>query len=152
MAISVLALVFAGACGGNGTATEDETTAGETTQLTETEDETTPDNGDGNLTWNDMPIYSGAGQIQEFSMSFSPNTGEYAEYEWRYYECSADAADVIDFYRDAMGDNGWDETMWLDAGDAAYGMYTKNNEDDAALVWIADDGGTTLIGLWRAAK
>ena len=152
--IAVVALVLVGACGGeNG---EEETTAAATTTTaaaTTTTQTTQPSNGGGGgLTWNDMPIYGGADQIEEFSMSFSPDDADYSEFEWRYYETGADVEDVIDFYKDEMPDNGWDETMWLDAGEVAYGLYMKNNEKDAAMVWIAAEGGDTLVGLWRAAE
>jgi len=152
--IAVVALVLVGACGGeNG---EEETTAAATTTTaaaTTTAQTTQPSNGGGGgLTWNDMPIYGGADQIEEFSMSFSPDDADYSEFEWRYYETGADVDDVIDFYKDKMPDNGWDETMWLDAGEVAYGLYMKNNEKDAAMVWIAAEGGDTLVGLWRAAE
>ena len=152
--IAVVALVLVGACGGeNG---EEETTAAATTTTaaaTTTAQTTQPSNGGGGgLTWNDMPIYGGADQIEEFSMSFSPDDADYSEFEWRYYETGADVDDVIDFYKDKMPDNGWDETMWLDAGEVAYGLYMKNNEKDAAMVWIAAEGGDTLVGLWRATE
>ena len=155
--ISILALVIVGACNGNGdNGGTDETTAGQTTTPpTSDEPETTePSNGNGGggFTWNDMPIYGGADQIEEFSMSFSPEEGDFSEFEWRYYETGADIDDVIDFYKDKMPDNGWEEAMWVDAGEVAYGMYMKNNEQDAAMVWIAAEGGNTLIGLWRASE
>ena len=152
--IAVLALVLVGACGGdNG---EEETTAATTSATTAatTAAQTTPpsNGGGGGLTWNDMPIYGGADQIEEFSMSFSPDEGDYSEWEWRYYETGADVEDVVDFYKDKMPDNGWDEQMWMDMGEVAYGMYFKNNEKDAAMVWIATEGGDTLVGLWRASE
>ena len=156
--IAVFALVLVGACGGdNG---EEETTAATTaansaatTTATTAVQTTQPSNGGGGgLTWNDMPIYGGADQIEEFSMSFSPDEGDYSEWEWRYYETGADIDDVIDFYKDKMPDNGWDEQMWMDMGEVAYGMYFKNNEKDAAMVWIATEGGDTLVGLWRASE
>jgi hypothetical protein len=157
---SILALVLVGACGGdngdNGD-TEETTTAQTTTPQTSDEPEPTePSNGGngggGGLTWDDMPIYGGVDQIEEFSMTFSPDEGDYSEFEWRYYETGADIDDVIDFYKDEMPDNGWDEQMWMDAGEVAYGMYFKNNEKDAAMVWIAAEEGDTLIGLWRASE
>ena len=153
--IAIIALVAVGACGGNGD--EEETTAAQTTTTTETtsaEPTTTQPsgNGGGGLTWNDMPVYGGADEIHEFSMSFSPDEADYSEFEWRYYESGANVGDVIDFYKDKMPDNGWDETMWMEAGEIAYGVYEKNNENDAAMVWIAADEGDTLIGLWRASK
>ena len=152
--IAVLALVLVGACGGdNGEEETTATTTAATSAATTTAQTTQPSNGGGGgLTWNDMPIYGGADQIEEFSMSFSPDEGDYSEWEWRYYETGADIDDVIDFYKDKMPDNGWDEQMWADMGEVAYGMYFKNNEKDAAMVWIATEGGDTLVGLWRASE
>jgi hypothetical protein len=158
MVIAVLALVVVGACGGdNGEAkTTTAKTTAPTTAATTAPQSTQPSNGGngggGGLTWNDMPIYGGADHIEKFTMSFSPDEAEYSEFEWRYYETSADPEDVVDFYKDKMPDNGWDEVWWMDAGDVAYAMYTKNNENDAAVVWIASEEGKTVIGLWRATK
>ena len=100
--IAILALVLVGACGGdNG---EEETTAATTpaTSAATTTTQTTqpPSGGGGGLTWNDMPIYGGADQIEEFSMSFAPDEADYSEFEWRYYETGADVGDVINFYKD----------------------------------------------------
>ena len=152
--IAVLALVLVGACGGdNGEEKTTAATTAATSAATTTVQTTPPSNGGGGgLTWNDMPVYGGADQIEEFSMSFSPDEGDYSEWEWRYYETGADIDDVIDFYKDKMPDNGWDEQMWMDMGEVAYGMYFKNNEKDAAMVWIATEGGDTLVGLWRASE
>lgn len=159
MVLAVLALVVVGACGGeNG---EAKTTAAKTitptTAATTAPQSTQPSNGGnggngGGFTWNDVPIYGGADQIQEFNMSFMPEEGEYSRVEWRYYETSDDIDDVIDFYKDKMPDNGWDETMWMDMMEVAYGMYMKNNEADAAMVWLSSDEGETQIALWRASE
>jgi hypothetical protein len=158
LALAIVAMVAVGACGGNGDSEETTTT---TTQSTQTSTETTSQeptttqssgNGGGGFTWNDVPVYGGADQIQEFNMSFSPDEGEYSKFEWRYYEVNDSVDDIVDFYKDKMPDNGWDETMWMDMMEIAYGMYMKNNENDAAMVWIASEEGKTLLGLWRAAK
>ena len=158
MVVVLLTTVCLAACGGdnggNGDTTTTTTTTAATTAVQTTESTTAqPSNGGGDgLTWNDMPIYPGADQIQEFSMSFSPEDEAYSEFEWRYYECGADVEDVVDFYKDKMPDNGWDEQMWADMGEIAYGMYMKNNEKDAAMVWISSEGGDTMIALWRASE
>ena len=164
--ISILALVLVGACGGDNGEEETTTAAATTTTsaaatttgaaATTTPPQTTqPSNGGGgggDLTWDDMPIYPGADQIQEFSISMPMEDEEYSEVEWRYYECDASVEDVVDFYKDEMPDYGWEEMMWMDMSEIAYGMYMKNNEEDAAMVWIAAEGGDTLVGLWRASE
>ncbi len=155
--ITILALVTVGACGGgNG---EKETTAATTaaTSAATTAAQTTePSNGGGggggDFTWDDMPVYGGADHIQEFNMSFAPDESEYSKFEWRYYESNASVDDIVDFYKDKMPENGWDEQMWMDMGEIAYGMYMKNNEKDAAMVWISRDSGETMLALWRASE
>jgi hypothetical protein len=160
--IAVLALVLVGACGGDG---DDETSAAQTsaqtsnptTQPSSSEPETTTTessggNGGGGFTWDDVPIYGGADQVQEFNISIPPEEGEYSRVEWRYYETGDDIDDVIDFYKDKMPDNGWDEVVWMDMMEVAYGMYMKNNEADAAMVWLSSTNGDTQIALWRASE
>ena len=161
--ISVLSLLMVGACGGNG---DDETSAAQTssqpsnqtTQPTSSEPEPTTTeesnggNGGGGFTWDDVPIYGGASEIQEFNISIPPEEGEYSRVEWRYYETGDDIDDVIDFYQDKMPDYDWDEMAWIDAMEIAYGMYMKNNEADAAMIWLAAENGDTMIGLWRASE
>jgi hypothetical protein len=159
VAISILAVLFVGACGGNGgdeetTQTTEATTTTEetTTEETTTEETSNGGGGSGGFTWNDVPIYGGADEIQEFNISIPPDEGEYSRVEWRYYETGDDVNDVVDFYKDKMPDNGWEEMMWMDAMEIAYGMYMKNNEADAAMIWVATDNGDTVIGLWRASE
>ena len=156
--ISVLALVFVGSCGGNGgddktTQTTKATTTEQTTTKETTTKETSNGGGSGGgFTWNDVPIYGGADEIQEFNISIPPDEGEYSRVEWRYYETGDDIDNVVNFYKDKMPDNGWEEMMWMDAGEIAYGMYMKNNEADAAMIWVSTDNGDTVIGLWRASE
>ena len=159
VAISILAILFVGACGGNGgdeetTQTTEATTTTEETTTEETTTQETSNDGDGGggFTWNDVPIYGGADEIQEFNISIPPDEGEYSRVEWRYYETGDDVGNVVDFYKDKMPDNGWEEMMWMDAMEIAYGMYMKNNEADAAMIWVATDNGDTVIGLWRASE
>jgi ABC-type phosphate/phosphonate transport system substrate-binding protein len=124
MVIAVLALVLVGACGGdNGEEKTTATTTAATSAATTTKTTQPSNGGGGGFTWNDVPIYGGADQIQEFSMSFMPEEDEdYSKMEWRYYETGDDVDDVVDFYKDKMPDNGWDEQMWADMGEIAYGM------------------------------
>lgn len=159
--IAVLALVLVGACGGDG---DDETSAAQTsaqtsnptTQPSSSEPETTTTESSGSngggLTWNDMPIYGGADQIQKGSWSIPADEGDYSKVEWRYYETGDSIEDVVDFYKDKMPDNGWQEMMWMDVMEAAWGFYTKNNEKDGAYVWMMEDEGNTVIALMRATE
>lgn len=157
MVISVIALIGLGACGGNGG--DDETTT-QTTEATTTEQTTTTESsngggGGGGLTWNDMPIYGGADQIQKGSWSIPADEGGYSEVEWRYYETGDDVEDVIAFYKDKMPDNGWgqiDVMGWMETEGMAWGMYMKNNEADAAMIWMMEEDGDTVIALMRATE
>lgn len=165
--ISVLSLLMVGACGGNGD--NEETSAAQTSNPTTqpassepepttsepeptTTEESNGGSGGGGFTWNDVPIYGGASQVQEFNISIPPEEGEYSRVEWRYYETGDDIDKVVDFYKDKMPDNGWDEMMWMDMMEIAYGMYMKNNEKDACMVWLSGMEGETQIALWRASE
>ncbi|HEY98519.1 MAG TPA: hypothetical protein G4O16_10125 [Dehalococcoidia bacterium] len=152
--LAVLSLVVVGACGGdNGTQETTKPSSSQTTQPTSAPQSTQPSNGGGGgLTWNDMPVYGGADQIQRGTWSIPADEGDYSKVEWRYYETGDDLDDVVNFYKDKMPDNGWTEVMWMDAGDVAWGMYMKNNEKDAAYVWMMAEGGDTVIALMRATE
>ena len=152
--IAVLALVLVGACGGdNGEEETTATTTAATSAATTTAQTTQPSNGGGGgLTWNDMPVYGGADQIQRGSWSIPVDEGDYSEVEWRFYETGADVDDVINFYKDKMPDNGWDELMWMDMQETAWAYYSKNNEQDIAAIWVMPDNGDTIFGLMRATE
>jgi hypothetical protein len=154
ISISVLLVLLAGglnltACGSK----NDGGTKTTTTAATKTTEKTTTVSSSGGLTWNDMPIYSGAGQIQKGTWSIPPaDDAEYAKFEWRYYESSASQEDVAAYYKSQMPGKGWEEKGWMDMGEVSWSMYNKNNEKDAAMVWISNQEGKTAIALWRASK
>lgn len=154
--IAVLSLLTVGACGGNGD--NEETTpqtSAQTSQPSSSEPETTTESsngGGGSLTWNDMPVYGGADQVQKGSWSIPADEGGYSKVEWRYYETGDSIDKVVDFYKDKMPDNGWDEMGWFDIQEAAWGMYTKNNEKDAAYVWMSKEDNNTVIAMMRATE
>jgi hypothetical protein len=157
--IAVLSLLMVGACGGNGDNEEITTsqTSKPTTKPTTTEPEITTTEssnggGGGDLTWDDMPVYGGADQIQKGSWSIPADEGGYSKVEWRYYETGDSVSDVIDFYKDKMPDKGWEETMWMDMQEVAWAYYMKNNEKDGAMIWIAAEEGETVIAMMRAAQ
>ena len=99
-----------------------------------------------------MPIYPGVGQIQKGSWSIPPAEGDYSKFEWRYYETNDSLAKVAAFYRSQMPAKGWEEKGWMDVQQMNWGMYDKNNEKDAAMVWVNSQEGKTVIALWRATK
>ncbi len=94
------------------------------------EEEVTPPSG-GGFTWNDMPVYPGADQIQKGSRIIPSGYGKgpgrnYIHPEWRYYETRDSAEKVIAFYKSQMPGKGWIELpppqfrekdlSWLKAG------------------------------------
>ena len=150
----VLILVLAGislvACGGEEEGENIPTpSTSEPTGAPEKEP-TTPSAG--RLTWNDMPVYSGAKQVQKGSWSIPPAEGDYSKMEWRYYETGDNLDAIATFYRAQMPAKGWEEMGWMEVPQMKWGMYNKNNENDAAMVWVASDEGKGIIALMRAAK
>ena len=57
---------------------------------------------------------------------------------------------VAMFYKMEMPKNGWQETMWMEVQEMSWGAYNKNGEQDAAMVWITSEDGTTILALMRA--
>jgi len=132
------------------TSTSSTTTASVTTPALVTT--TAPAAAAGGLTWNDMPVYSGAGQIQKGSWSIPPAEGDYSKMEWRYYETNDSLDKVASFYKSQMPDKGWEEQGWVEVQEMNWSMYVKNNENDAAMIWVSSQDGKTVIALWRATK
>jgi hypothetical protein len=138
------------ACGGGGDESTKTTTKSTTTSSST---KTTTQASGSSLSWNDMPIYSGAGQIQKGTWAVPPaEDSDYSKFEWRYYESSAGVETVSAFYKSQMPAKGWTEKGWMEMQEVYWGMYDKNNEKDAALVWIASQEGKTVIAMWRATK
>jgi len=106
----------------------------------------------GGLTWNGMPIYSGAGQVQKGSWSIPPAEGDYSKFEWRYYDTNDSLEKVAAFYKSQMPAKGWEERGWMEVPQMNWGMFEKNSENDAAMVWINSQEGKTVIAMWRATK
>jgi hypothetical protein len=153
MFVLLIGCIALAACGSKDNGEEKTTTAASTKTTAKTTEKTTTSSSSGGLTWNDMPVYSGAGQVQKGTWSVPPSDDEeYAKFEWRYYESSASVSEVAAFYRSQMPGKGWEEKGWMEAGEMSWGMYNKNNENDAAIVSISGQDGKTAIALWRAAK
>jgi hypothetical protein len=105
------------------------------------------------ITWNDVPVYPGADSVHEASWSLPPtDEHEYAEAEWRYFEVGASTDDVGSFYESKMPDNGWEEVMNFDMAETKYFLYTKDNETQAAMVWVSTNDNKTVFALMRASK
>ena len=115
------------------------------------EEEGTPPSG-GGFTWNDMPVYPGANQVQKGSWSIPPAEGDYSKVEWRYYETGDSMSTVASYYRSQMPAEGWQEMGWMEMEDVSWGYYSKNNEQDGAMIWVGSDEGETFISLMRATQ
>jgi hypothetical protein len=155
MSILIITLSCVGlvACGGgdgngNGNGAKPTATATPTTTPTST---SAPSGG---LTWDDIPLYSGASQVQKGSWAIPAEQGEWSKVEWRYYETGDSTDDVASFYKSSMPGKGWDEMMWMEAEGIAWAYYTKNNEKDGAMFWCSldEEENKTLFALMRATQ
>ncbi|MBI2852657.1 MAG: hypothetical protein HYX84_06115 [Chloroflexi bacterium] len=106
----------------------------------------------GLFNWNDMPIYAGAGQIEKAAWAIPPAQGEYTRAEWRYYDTRDSAEKVGNFYNNQMAAKGWKEQGWFDMQGTQWGMFSKSNDADVAMVWISTQDGKTVIALMKASK
>jgi hypothetical protein len=105
------------------------------------------------FTWNDVPVYQGAKQVHRGDLAETmPQQADYSRVEWRYYETGSDQEDVALFYHSNMPGNGWEQIIWMDAGDTTIGTYVKNDEKDAAMVTIGVDNSKTYFGLVRTSN
>ena len=161
IAFTVVALAGLAGCGSGSSATttapvETATSAATTTtrpaSATTSPAATTGRPAAEDLTWDDIPVYAGAGQIQKGSWSIPPSEGDYSKFEWRYYESSDGLDKVGPFYRREMPAKGWTETAWIEVQGMVWGSYTKNGENDAAMVWTSSQEGKTVLALWRGTR
>jgi hypothetical protein len=109
----------------------------------------------GGFMWDDVPVYATAAQLQNASWSIPPQgDADYEKAEWRYYELPSahDVGMVAMFYKMEMPKNGWQQMMEMEVQDVAMSFYTKNNEADAAYVWVASEDDKTVFALMRASK
>jgi len=125
------------ACGGGGD-----------TGTTQPSNEGTTPPGD-DFTWDDIPVYSKAKQVQKGIWFIPPDEGEWSKVEWRYYGTGDSVSTVAAFYRAEMPENGWQEVGWMETEEMSWGRYSKNNEKDGAIVWIDSEEGKTFIALMR---
>lgn len=115
------------------------------------EEEPTPPPAEG-LSWNDMPVYSGAKQVTKGTWTIPPAEGEWSKVEWRYYETGDSVSTVVAFYKSQMPGKGWQEMAWMEMEGVSWGYYSKNDEQDEAMVWTGSDDGKTFIALMRATQ
>lgn len=110
--------------------------------------------GGGDVTWDDVPVYPGADRTMEFSGSMGGEEGDCDRLEWRYYEVSADPADVADYYLDEMPGHGWTKYGEMKmSGVGAWSMWTKGDGADAAYIYAMGDGEEdTVLMMWRGVN
>ena len=104
------------------------------------------------LSWDDIPIYRGLQNVQQASYSTPPAQGDYAKFEWRYYESNDSVENIAAFYKKEMPARGWTEAGWMEVPQMNYGMFNKNDEKDAAMVMVSSQEGKTIVALWRATQ
>jgi len=170
---ALLAALLMAACGGgdgdNGDADGDEPTAtvpagdedtdeGDATATEEVEGDEGGDGNGGGEAFGDIPIPSGADETGSGSFTSSDipffvpgdevDPEAFSNIEYREYETDASPEEVMDFYRDELGD--WDEVFVFSGGDAedegGFGVWTRDG--GRAVVWIGVstlDGATDLI-------
>jgi len=149
--VMVLGCVGFIACGGRG---ESETPPSNGGAISAPDEEVVPPSI-GGFTWDDMPVYAGAEQIQEANWTMPPAEGDWANVEWRYYTMNDDLNDVSMvsmFYKMEMPKNGWQSMGQMEMQDMSWAYYSKNDEKDGAVVWIGYDEGKTVFGLMRATE
>ncbi|MFC2017605.1 hypothetical protein ACFLUD_04255 [Chloroflexota bacterium] len=104
------------------------------------------------LTWDDMPVYPGAKQIEKGSWPIPEARGEWSKIEWRYYETIREERFVLYFFKTEMLNKGWREDAWVTHRGTTTGSYSKNNKQDGAMTWTYSFEGGTIIALMRATK
>ena len=99
-------------------------------------------------------MMAGSSEIQKGNWSIPPfDSSDYSNMAWRYYDIYTRMSDMARFYKEQMPAKGWSEKSWIDTPEMSWGLFSKNNENDAAMVWISTgEDGRTVIAVWRAAK
>jgi len=148
--LSVMVLTF-GACS-NGESSNPDTGSSSKDAGQETTQTQSPPAGE--IAWDDIPLYATAEQVQKGSWAIPQDQGDLSQVEWRYYELdgSHEVVEVTRFYEMEMPKNGWQEMHWVEVDEMSWGLYSKNNEEDVAMVWIGNQEGKTVIALMRGAK
>ncbi len=108
----------------------------------------------GNVDWSDMPSYPGAVQVKmgEWAVPDSEQAN-YTKFEWRYYESSDAAADVMAYLKDKMPGLGWTEDAYMPIAGSYWGLYLKNDKKDGAVIWVSSKyGAKAVIAMMRGVK
>ena len=100
------------------------------------------------FTWADIPIYSGASQIEKITtMHPGPEFKDFENSESRYYETSDGVKKVASFYKAEMLKRGWQDTMTMESEEFCGIVWEKEDADVVAVLTIgeAEDGVTNII-------
>ena len=149
--LGTLVLTF-GACGGDGESSNQDTSSPSKGAGQETPEIQPPSGGE--LVWDDIPIYATAEQVQKGSWAIPQDQGNLSQVEWRYFELD-DAHDVdmvTRFYKMEMPKNGWQEMSWMEMEEMNWGSYSKNNEENVAMLWIGAQDDKTIIAIMKGTK
>jgi hypothetical protein len=154
--IIILSSLLLTACGGN--STPEQTPAASSPPATTqsgvniSQPTTSAASSSGSGLWNDMPVYSGASEIQKGSWAIPPTEGDYSKFEWRYFETSDSSEAVANFYKGQMPGKGWQQQGWMDTPEVSWGFFNKNDENDSAMIWITAEDSKTVFATWRGTK
>jgi hypothetical protein len=101
-----------------------------------------------------MPTYSASSEVQKGAWAIPATEGGYNVSEWHYYQSTDSLDKVAPSLRSQMAANGWTEAGWFEVpGQMSWGSFTKNGQNDAAMVWVSTQGTSgTVIALWRASR
>jgi predicted small lipoprotein YifL len=151
--VIVLACVSLAACAEGGVLPPSE----ETTPPPSDGGTTPPPSGGVCFTWYDMPTYPGVTHVARENWAAPPGQGEWqpdewSRVEWRHYATSDSQSKVVEFYKSEMPQSGWQQVMEVEVGEVNWFLYTKNNGQDGAMVWLGKDDGRTAISLMRSQK
>ena len=104
----------------------------------------------GDFNWDDVPVYPGASEAEEFSMSIpGAEAGEYERIEWRYYTTNDSVASVTSFYADSMPDEGWAEVLTMKTDEVSWSYWSKDDGETGAYIGAVSDDGEANIMMWK---
>jgi hypothetical protein len=181
IAYVVIALALAAgaalvACGGGSNSSNDEKAqptasqqqnGGNTPETKATESQATskPSGGGSSGSIGSVPVYPGANKTSGGEWSGSEaaipalgssdvNAGDYKTVQYAIYETSDGAQEVLDWYKDKMGD--WKNKGSFSGGEegsvGAFGAWTKDDGKEAAWISVSEDSGTTTLSIFYGSQ
>lgn len=163
VAMALAATIAFGACGDSGNndnsdkKTDEQPVATDDTSSDGSSDNGNPSSGDGSSSgdFQDVAVPSGADEQSSgtFSSSQIPfvvpdpdfKADAYGSIEWKLYELDTAPGDVIDFYKDELGD--WKEVFVASIDEGGYGVWTRDDGRQAVWVGASSSNGKTQMTL-----